>query len=224
MINKFCIYMYTYVYIDIKMFLPSLLLKLALLAFHLTLKFDILLITSARRIGQGAGLSKPYTNQPGIPRNERRPATHLLRGAAACGEREREHKQDMLRVSWNTVDVGFAATWVVTSIKRNLQWNHQRLSWTYTSTLLNWQIFRQKNTNTSNTCTCIKSNESTSKSLYVQKQSKDFTRIYTSTTIPRSSVPSPAHRFCCAQQASTFGFLPASPGWVARNVGADSDL
>ena len=118
---------------SIKMFLPSLLLKLALLAFHLTLKFDILLITSARRLGQGAGFSKPYVHQPGTPRNERRPvmslicstrvkfqeatATHLLRGAAA----EPEHKQDMLRVSWNTVDVGFAATRVVTSIKRNLQ-------------------------------------------------------------------------------------------------------
>lgn len=37
--------------------------------------------------------------------------------------------------------------------------------------------FSHKNTNTSKTCTCIKSNESTSKSLYVQKQSKDFTRI-----------------------------------------------
>lgn len=60
------------------MFLPSLLLKLAILAFHLTLKFDILLITSARRVGQGAGFSKPYVHQPGTPRNGRRPATHLL--------------------------------------------------------------------------------------------------------------------------------------------------
>ena len=33
------------------MFLPSLLLKLALLAFHLTLKFDILLITTPTRGG-----------------------------------------------------------------------------------------------------------------------------------------------------------------------------